>query len=59
MDCTQLKNFIGLNITNFPKKKFSKIRIVKKDTPITFDYISNRATIIYNDKGIIINTYCG
>jgi len=58
-NCNQIDRFVGLKIDKFPKEQFSKIRLVKQGTPMTFDYVSDRSTVIYNDENVIIYGSCG
>lgn len=57
--CNEAGEYLGLKASDIPRDFFVKIRFVKQGQPSTTDYISDRATIIYNDEGIIIQATCG
>lgn len=59
LNCRQAAGYVGVKISDFPKDRFSKIRMIREGAPTTMDYVKKRASIVYNDKGYIARAYCG
>jgi len=59
MNCRQASEYVGVKISVFPKAGFSKIRMIREGAPTTMDYVKRRASIVYNDNGYIVRTFCG
>lgn len=59
LNCRQAEGYLGVKISDFPKDRFSEIRMIREGEPTTMDYVKKRASIVYNDKGYVIRSYCG
>lgn len=59
LDCRQAEGYVGVKISDFPKDRFSKIRMIREGAPTTLDYVKRRASIVYNDEGYVARTFCG
>mgnify|MGYP001583199230 FL=1 len=59
LDCGQAVNYVGVNVSDFPSKRFVKIRMVLIGAPMTMDIDKKRATVLYDNKGYIVRADCG